>query len=472
MSRLLLLAAALAPAAVLRLYDLTVRPFHHDEGVNGWFFAKLWARGEYRYDPGNYHGPTLYFLSLPFAWAAGGPSDAALRAVAVVASLATVALLVALVPRLGRSGALAAALLLAVSPAAVYFGRDFIHEPFFVLCTLGLVVAGERAAATGKARWFATAGAVVGLFVSTKETAFPHLAILGVALLAAAPRAPRLLVAQWRAAALGVAAALVVAAGFYTNGFTAPSAILDPIRALPGWISRGTGGAEHAKPWWTYLGWLWRTEAALLVLGGLGVAAGLVTRRPFDRFAAVWTAATVAFYSFLSYKTPWLLADLVLPLSVSAGVAVREAWGLAGRAGAPAARAAVVALLGLAAGYGARQAWDAAVVRYDDPAVVYPYAQTVRGYRGLLEAVDRATAGRDPRRVTLAVTAPEYWPLPWDLRRFEQAAWFGQPREDLDQDVVIAAADAPPPVADPGAYDRAVYPLRPGIELALYVRRR
>ena len=465
------MAAATLPAAVLRLFDLTVRPFHHDEGVNGWFFVRLWAQGDYRYDPGNYHGPTLYFLSLPFAWVAGGPSDAVLRGVAVAASLATVVLAAALAPRLGRSGAGAAALLLAVSPAAVYFGRDYIHESLFALCTLALVVAGERAASTGSLTAHVAAGVAAGVFVATKETAFPHLAILGAGLVAADPRALRVLVAKWQRPALALAVALVVASAFYTNGFTAPKAILDPIRALPGWISRGTGGVEHAKPWFTYLAWLGRMEAGLLVLGGLGVAIGLATRRPFDRFVAVWTAGTLAFYSALSYKTPWLVVDLVLPLAVSAGIAVREAWRRAAARGGALARAAVAAALVLVAGLGARQAWDAALVRYDDPAVVYPYAQTVRGYRGLLDAIDAATRGRDPSQVRLAITAREYWPLPWDLRRFPQAAWFGAPREGLDHDLVIADAGAPVPVADPAAYDRMVFPLRGGITLALYVRR-
>lgn len=470
--RLLVLVAAVAPAAVLRLWDLAVRPFHHDEGVNGWFFVRLWAQGDYRYDPGNYHGPTLYFLSLPFAWAAGGPSDVLLRGVAVATSLATVLLATVLAPRLGRSGAGAAALLLAVSPAAVYFGRDYIHESLFALCTLALVVGGERAATTGARTAYVATGVAAGVFVATKETAFPHLAILGAALLVAAPRAPLVLLGKWRRPALAVAAALVVAAGFYTNGFTAPSAILDPIRALPGWVSRGTGGVEHAKPWFTYLAWLWRMEAVLLVLGGLGVVIGLATRRPFDRFVAVWTAGTLAFYSALSYKTPWLVVDLVLPLAVSSGLVVREAWRAAAAREGAWPRAAVAAALLVVAGVGGRQAWDAAVVRYDDPAAIYPYAQTVRGYRGLLAAVDAATTGRHPAEVRLAVTAREYWPLPWDLRRFSQAAWFGAPREGLDHDLVIAGADAPTPVAEPAAYVRAVFPLRGGVDLALYVRRR
>lgn len=475
MARPPLVVLALALATVLRLADLAVRPFHHDEGVNAWFFARLWYEGHYRYDPGNYHGPTLYFLSLPAAWLAGGPDGAVLRGVVVAVSLATAAL-VALLRPLGPAGAAAAALFLGVSPSAVYFGRDYIHESLFVLFTLAAVVLGARFAETRRAAPLAGAGVAAGLLVATKETAFPTLALLGLALLAADPGALRRPLERPRAFLAAVLGALVVAVAAYTNGFTEWAALLDPLRALPGWISRGIGGQEHAKPAYTYLLWLYRLEPALLALGAAGVALGVARRAPFDRFVAVWTVGTVGFYSALSYKTPWLLVDLVLPLALAAGVAVRIAWGWGSGLGdarrRSRTRAAVVAAASLAAVSLAWRAWDVAVVRYDDPDAVLPYAQTVRGYRGLLAAIDRATAGRDPAQVRIAVTAPEYWPLPWDLWRFRDAAWHGKPMSGLAHDLVIAPAGVPPPVADPAAYDLAVYPLRPGIELALYVRRR
>src|SRR5262245_29215989 len=54
----------LTGAAVLRIVQLTVRPLHHDEGVNGIFLTNLFRGGYYHYDPSNFHGPTLYY----FAW--------------------------------------------------------------------------------------------------------------------------------------------------------------------------------------------------------------------------------------------------------------------------------------------------------------------------------------------------------------------------------------------------------------------
>src|SRR5579872_2200235 len=51
-------------AALLRIWALTVKPMHHDEGVNGFFMTSLFREGTYHYDPANYHGPTLYYLAL------------------------------------------------------------------------------------------------------------------------------------------------------------------------------------------------------------------------------------------------------------------------------------------------------------------------------------------------------------------------------------------------------------------------
>src|SRR5215469_7093942 len=54
----------LVAAAVLRLYHLSLKPLHHDEGVNAYFLGRLFRQGMYHYNPANFHGPTLYYFSL------------------------------------------------------------------------------------------------------------------------------------------------------------------------------------------------------------------------------------------------------------------------------------------------------------------------------------------------------------------------------------------------------------------------
>jgi uncharacterized protein (TIGR03663 family) len=57
---LLILAGA---ALALRWPALQQRPFHNDEAVNAVKFADLWENGAYRYDPHEYHGPTLHYAT-------------------------------------------------------------------------------------------------------------------------------------------------------------------------------------------------------------------------------------------------------------------------------------------------------------------------------------------------------------------------------------------------------------------------
>ena len=108
--------------------------------MNGWFLLNLVRPPHtYRYDPANYHGPTLYYL----AWASSalfGLTTFSLRLVPALCGLLTIALILPLRRQLGDIGTLAAMALLTLSPGAVFQSRYFIHESILVCATLGLVV--------------------------------------------------------------------------------------------------------------------------------------------------------------------------------------------------------------------------------------------------------------------------------------------------------------------------------------------
>lgn len=126
-------------ATLVRFYWLTLKPLHHDEGVNGWFLTTLYNDGVYRYDPANYHGPTLYYISLAFT-NAFGLNTTAIRASVAVWGVLIVILAFFLRRYIGRVGSLCAALFLALSPGMVYISRYFIHEIFFVFLSFGIVL--------------------------------------------------------------------------------------------------------------------------------------------------------------------------------------------------------------------------------------------------------------------------------------------------------------------------------------------
>jgi len=126
-------------AAFLRFFQLGLKPFHHDEGVNGFFLTTLFREGIYKYDPANYHGPTLYYISLAFARVFGLETITVRWSVAVFGVL-TVALALYLKRYIGRIGSLFTALFLALSPGMVFISRYFIHEIFFIFLSLAIVV--------------------------------------------------------------------------------------------------------------------------------------------------------------------------------------------------------------------------------------------------------------------------------------------------------------------------------------------
>jgi uncharacterized protein (TIGR03663 family) len=126
-------------AAFLRFYDLRLKPFHHDEGVNGFFLTSLFREGMYKYDPANYHGPTLYYISLAFA-KVFGLETIPVRASVAIFGVLMVVLTLFLRRYLGKIGSLSAALFLALSPGMVFISRYFIHEILFLFLSLAIVV--------------------------------------------------------------------------------------------------------------------------------------------------------------------------------------------------------------------------------------------------------------------------------------------------------------------------------------------
>ena len=70
---------------------------------------------------------------------------------------------------LGRAGAIAASVLLVISPAFLYFSRFIRHDIYVDVFTLLMVIGVFRYLATGKRSWFYTACVSAALLFATKE---------------------------------------------------------------------------------------------------------------------------------------------------------------------------------------------------------------------------------------------------------------------------------------------------------------
>lgn len=163
-------------ATVLRFWDLGGKPLHHDESMHA-FFSLTFARNpaSYQYDP-LLHGPFQFhaegfvfmvILALQNLFhvggAAGSPwiNDTTARILPAIFGIGIVALPFGLKRQLGRVGALVAALLLAVSPAFVYFSRFLREDIYFNFFMFAMVVCAVQYAEKRTIRW------IVGLFLAT-----------------------------------------------------------------------------------------------------------------------------------------------------------------------------------------------------------------------------------------------------------------------------------------------------------------
>ncbi len=470
-------AAILIGAALLRFYDLELKPLHHDEGVNSWFLTRLFREGVYVYDPRNYHGPTLYYAAL-LSTRVLGLGTTALRVAPALFGTATVGLALLFRRWIGDRGALAAAALLAVSPGSVYFSRYFIHESLFVCFTLGMVFAALRYRDGGRPIHLLAAATSAGLLVSTKETAIISLAVLAGAEVAtraylrlgAGPRpAERASAAGERRAAplrwLGAAALfLLVTVLFYSSLFSSMGGLADALRTYTFWFETGRG--EHVYPWYQYLSVLLLDEAPLLVLGLLGIVAALHQRRArAPIFLALWALGISVAYSVLPYKTPWLALNFLAPLALVSG------WSIEARSVAAPVRTLSVAAAAVA--FSLSLAVWLSFFRYDDALQPYVYAHTRREFLALPRDIEAIALRAGAREATsIAVMAPDYWPLPWYLRDFQRIGYWGKVVETSDALVIVEPsqeAELSQTVGD--AYRRSgSYLLRQGVELVLYVR--
>jgi uncharacterized protein (TIGR03663 family) len=355
---LIAMVVILLVAAILRVYDLNLVPLHHDEGVNGNFLVRLVREGYYHYDPGNYHGPTIYYFAAIVAWIlrpftgpTGNLSTVGIRLVTALFGLATVGLVFTLRRNLGTIATLGAASLLAISPGAVYLSRYFIHETLFVFFTLGIVVALLKYSENPNPVYLILAAIAAALLFATKETAMISVAVLVIAVavtvvysalwksLGGAPakgkrgtgsvgeRDYRNFVERaggptwltiWVVVAL--AAFIIVYVLFYSSFFTNyPQGISDSLKTFEIWSK--TGKEAHKHPASTYIWWLLQQESPLLVLGAMGaILSVLKPAKSFALFSALWAFGLIAAYSLIAYKTPWLALNFIVPLALVSGV--------------------------------------------------------------------------------------------------------------------------------------------------------
>ncbi len=499
-------------AVALRLPHLAQRPMHTDEAVHAIKFGELLENGDYRYDPYEYHGPTLNYFTLLPAWLSGAHkitsiSEIALRIVPVIFGIMLIILLILLSRALNYPAIISAALFTAISPAMVYYSRYYIQEMLLICFTLGAIVSGYRYWQSKNLAWIISAGIFLGLMHATKETCIIAWASMGLALILTIMinRERKSFSTIVKSIPVKHILALVAAAGFVTmlffsSFFSHWNGIIDSVKTYTTYFDRAGGRDIHVHPWYFYLkligffrlgtGPVWG-EWIIILLSVVGAVFGFAKKelngidKTFVRFIALYTLFMLLIYSLIPYKTPWCLLNFLIGMTILAGVGmvtlIRQTKKRLSR---------IVLIIVFSAGC-FHLLWQdyAGNFKYAaDPVNPYVYAHTspdiLRISERIHEIANISPQGKD---IHIEVICPEhdYWPLPWYLRDLPNAGWW----EEVDfsipaAPVIIAMPEAEPELIRklyempaPGEIDlyiplfeRTMY-LRPGVELRIYVEK-
>jgi uncharacterized protein (TIGR03663 family) len=400
--------------------------------------------------------------------------------------------------QLGDFGALAAAAIAAVSPGFVFFSRYFIHEILFVFFTLGVVVAVLRFRETNQPRYLMLGSVSAALLCATKETWVITVAVWLIALpctkvylrLRKMPEEPQASLRlgeeradiappqeegparpDWNRFQLYAIAALLFVSVwvlFYSSFFTNfPQGVYDSVRTFGYWFK--TSNSAHEYSWTKYLVWLWKAEAPVLILGAIGLSLALDQRaNRFAVFTAFWSAGILAAYCRVPYKTPWLALNIILPFTIMAGYGLEQLWQRRSL------RVWAVGAAVIAVGVSLYQAVDVSFFHYDDDRKPYVYAHTNRSLLAMVSEIDAIAAGNPAgREIGITVMSPEHWPLPWYLRDYSHAGYFGKVVDSSEPILIVHETQVAEAERKLGSKYRLIrsYDLRPGNRLYLYLRK-
>ncbi len=505
MGSLLFLAGfALLLAGWYRLPDLGLRPMHADEAILGLKFIDMTKAGHFDYNPTDFHGPVLHYLTWLGAKLAGWGhpaqfTEVELRSVVAITGILLVLSTLLISDALDRPATVIAMLLMAVSPMEVFYSRYYIMEVPFVLWLALFMYACWRFAKSERFIYVLLAGSMVGLLHATKETFVINLVAMGLGWVGAQfltdgftdrNRSLFLSLGRNRHSVrlpwlwVGVIGAIVSMA-LFSGGFRFWDDVRESFTTYGNYLHR-SGGAGHAKPVYYYAGilsftkdgpFVW-TEGMILALAIVGMVHAFAgrfqrseERKAFLVFLSIYTLSAFAAYSVIPYKTPWTILSVEHGLILLAGVGGQVVFRLFSHA-AWKAVCMVCLLVGLwhLCSQSMFSIRDRGVANLRGP---YVYSHTSTPALKLVQKLRDLAAYQDGSFSAQVINADQGWPLPWYLRQLPSVGYQASVPDKLDANVLVVddnLVDRAKASGAPKQYQALdFYDLRPGVHVVLLV---
>ena len=173
-NELAIFAGIIIIAFLTRFFNLEARVMSHDESLHTYFSWLLYRGQGYQHTP-MMHGPFQFHI-LALTYFIFGVSDLTARIPAVLFSIATVWMVWYWRRYLGNWGALAAGIMMVLSPYMLYYGRYVRNELYAGFAGILLLYAILRYMETGGKRYLYMLTLATVLHFTAKETAFIYTA--------------------------------------------------------------------------------------------------------------------------------------------------------------------------------------------------------------------------------------------------------------------------------------------------------
>lgn len=490
LAAVLLATAAAIWAWLNALSNIDARAVHADEAEQASTFLNLYDGRGYAYNPHGPHGPALYYWAYAAQKTLGASGAqieiADLRKTMLPVAAAVFAAFFAISKAAPFSMCALAAAAFASTPVAQIYGAYFVHEIIFALacllcaCALFLFLKKPRIPTA-----FAV-GLCAGAMQCCKETS-----VIAFAGLAAACAIFAGLYRPKLNAKATVVAALAALAGFaavfvplYSSFGANPWGMIDAFRSYYIHFFDKADSGQIVGEGLFYIKLLFWQKSSGVYFGGYfatslalaGLVWAVAKPKEYGADAAIFFAAAaivqIAILSAIPYKTPWLILAPVATMSPAAGFAAYKILSLRSAISLP------LCALAAAAFIPQYKMTENALGRFNsDPRNPFIYSHTVSDEENLkarlLECAKYSKYGDDIPIAVITKVSP--WPLPWQLRKFQNAGFWSHAPENLETfDVIICDAfttkDALKKI-DADKYSQDIFGLRKNTVLNVFIRK-
>ncbi len=502
----IILIAAFFIGILLRVGSLSNRPMHVDEAVHASKFGELLENNYYRYDPVEYHGPALNYLTLiPAALSGvkniGAITESTLRIIPALSGILLLFFFLFLKKELGNNFLLIILLLLSFSSILVFYSRYYIQESLLVSFTFCFIISLFKFLTGRKNVWLILSGFFAGLAFASKETsllAFGSVFLTFVLLHFLSQKSFAGKIFGIKTILLFIIPFGLVSVLLFTSFFTNARGIFDSLKAVSNYFYKAGNFPEHIYPWHYYFSLIifkeidsfTFTEIFILLFSLAGIFFAIKywnneePKNSFIKIILVFTILETVIYSLIPYKTPWTMMTFWTGILIMAAYGINETISHSKKY----FRHLFIFIAAVGVVHQELQAYQISFKYQYHPQNPFVYSQAtpdVEIIGNRIREITSAAAEKDKTFICVIAGKDDYWPLPWYLRSFKNTGWFDSVPDDVYKyPVIIAKPDLEDKIVDklfsgpkPGEVNLYIplfdkyMEIRPGVEIRGYVRK-